>query len=288
MFSSSSSSLWSFISWSPENCFCNRSLLDSLKRLLFELFSRRDFFFLPSSLDSLWSFLCSSFSGGVSGCSFTITFFFELIFGFGGIGLSSFFGWLLLVSVRGTVSTFEGGFSIWFLGGFVSLLVSEEDLGGSSFFISIFWESSFFGSSVLNSSFFEVFVLCADYFNGNQRDFADNILLVLEVDEQRRTISYDLFSKYYLYFRCYDLVTNEQKFNFVKKLLNLVYGKEIFMKKQLSNLQIEIRTILNIDELTMKFFTKKLIFSNSVEINKGYNKIDLIYLNMINYFTYQH
>ena len=144
------------------------------------------------------------------------------------------------------------------------------------------------GELQLNSSFFEVFVLCADYFNGNQRDFADNILLVLEVDEQRRTISYDLFSKYYLYFRCYDLVTNEQKFNFVKKLLNLVYGKEIFMKKQLSNLQIEIRTILNIDELTMKFFTKELIFSNSVEINKGYNKIDLIYLNMINYFTYQH
>lgn len=144
------------------------------------------------------------------------------------------------------------------------------------------------GELQLNSVFFEIFVLCADYFNGNQQDFADNILYVLEVDEQRRAISYDLFSKYYLYFRCYDLVTNEQKFNFVKKLLNLVYGKETYTKNQLSNLQIEIRTILNIDELTMKFFTKEIIFSNSVEINRGYNKIDLIYLNMINYFTYQH
>lgn len=145
-------------------------------------------------------------------------------------------------------------------------------------------------SLMLNSVFFEIFVLCADFFNGNQSSFAEQILLILEVDEQSKTISYNSFTNYYLYFRCYDLVTNEQKFQFIKKILTLVYGKETYNEKlnDYTNFQIEIRRILNIDELTMKCFKKEFSFINNIEIVKRYSKIDTIYSNMVNYFTYQH
>ena len=145
-------------------------------------------------------------------------------------------------------------------------------------------------SLILNSVFFEIFVLCADFFNGNQSSFAEQILLILEVDDQSKTISYNSFTNYYLYFRCYDLVTNEQKFQFIKKILTLVYGKETYNEKlnNYSNFQIEIRRILNIDELTMKCFKKEFSYINNIDIAKRYSKIDTIYANMVNYFTYQH
>ena len=140
---------------------------------------------------------------------------------------------------------------------------------------------------VMNTSFFEVFILCADYFNGYQNLISKIVLQIIGVG--CNTISYELFSCYYLYFRCFDLVTNEQKFQFVKKIVNLVKDRMISIKSDtLLNMQIELRNILDIDEYTLSIFESGDIRYSKMDLARRYAKIDLIYLKLVNYFTYQH
>jgi hypothetical protein len=139
----------------------------------------------------------------------------------------------------------------------------------------------------MNTSFFEVFILCADYFNGYQNLISKIVLQIIGVG--CNTISYELFSCYYLYFRCFDLVTNEQKFQFVKKIVNLVKDRMISIKNDtLLNMQIELRNILDIDEYTLSIFESGDIRYSKMDLARRYAKIDLIYLKLVNYFTYQH
>ena len=126
----------------------------------------------------------------------------------------------------------------------------------------------------IHKGFFVLFVLCANYFDVFQYIFANIILQILSFNELM-FITYENFSYYYLYFKCFDLLTNEQKHNVIKQLITSINNYNN------TDIRTKMYTILNLDKKQLVNF-----LGNESPFNKYY-KIDILYLNLINYFTYQ-
>ena len=143
----------------------------------------------------------------------------------------------------------------------------------------IFIEKSF-NSMNISIIFFEICILCINYFNPLQNKIADFILLVLNLDKNYFFINYKQFYEYYFYFKCNFLVSNEEKFIFVKSILNTLEQKTI---KKDYKLNLKIREIFGIDE-RLKSIIKG--FDKYGKIN-NYMIINSVFLRIINYFTYK-
>ena len=128
----------------------------------------------------------------------------------------------------------------------------------------------------IHKGFFVLFVLCGDYFDVLQYMLMKIVLQVLGLNELKY-LNYESFSYYYLYFKCFDLITNEQKFQFIKQMITYINNNDSI------DIRNKLYDILRIDKKVLVQFLGKESSNN----NK-YFKIDMLYLNLINYFTYQH
>ena len=138
--------------------------------------------------------------------------------------------------------------------------------------------------------FFEVFILCSDFFNGIQNEIGNLILSVLQVNLTTKKISYSKFSEYFYFFRLSDFVSNEEKTDFIKKLLTLLEGKGIYGQKLFNDdneIKFNFRKIFRITEKLNLEFLNEFNLSKTKKSIRKYTKIDSIYEDIINYFTYQ-
>ena len=102
-------------------------------------------------------------------------------------------------------------------------------------------------------------------------------------------IYFNKYYEYYLYFNCSDLLNNNDKFNFLKKLfyflnLNDLKNEEGKYYKQ------NLKNLFNNNEFINLMINENLFdkscFKNENLINK-YHSIDSIYIALINFFRFR-
>ena len=151
--------------------------------------------------------------------------------------------------------------------------------------INIFFEK-YYDKIFINKKFFNIFVLCTNYFNDFQKNLSNKIMILFNLEEK---IYFNKYYEYYLYFNCSDLLNNNDKFNFLKKLfyfLNLNDLKNDEGKYYKQNL----KNLFNNNEFINLMINENLFdrscFKNENLINK-YHSIDSIYIALINFFRFR-
>ena len=151
--------------------------------------------------------------------------------------------------------------------------------------INNFFEK-YFDKIFINKKFFNIFVLCTNYFNDFQQNLSNKIMELFNFEEK---IYFNKYYEYYLYFNCSDLLSNNDKFNFLKKLfyiLNLNNLKNVEGKYYKQNL----KNLFNNNEFNNLMINENLFdkscFKKENLINK-YHSIDSIYIALINFFRFR-